>query len=664
MDQYKLLTFDIWDTVLRRKSHPDEVKISSINYLRANYPELELVDDNEIILFRKRQRIEYELGQLNVNNGLDDEYDIKDVLKKWLQEISSSSISDEDIECIVDDLYCAELQHEIDITYLDPNILNVLNSYSYKQRSFLSDFYADSSFIIEILRAKGLTEENGITSVELGYNKRSSNLFKKIHEIHQVSPSEHFHLGDNKHSDVTQPSKLGINVLHYFNEREEGLRQEHNIRFEKRINTPSSVLKEMSESISNELYLNKFNHACYNDGVKFSLIFLSFILHVIEAAKQNKAKTVYYLTREGVFFKKIHDVISSVHPHANVLPKSELLEVSRLATFSPSLREVSIQEFMRIWNQYSIQSISALFKTLNVDLNKYGDFMMKYNLNVDEAIVYPWQNESVIRLFTDSDFTTMLSNDISLKRELLTRYLKEHEITNGTDVFMVDIGWRGTIQDNLAYLLDHSKVIGYYFGLYSFINVQPDNTTKRSFISQQEMNMIRHVAPLEMLCNAAMGSVKGYEVVSNNLKVCYDESKKENEVHEKYISHFQKGVLDACERWYPLLYNQAWTTRELKEYSKELLRELLTEPSNSLANAFFNLAHNETFGVGEFVEKKRSFPLKLAVKAVLSLEGKKQFVRYIEDSSWPQGLLTYFRLRPLISIYNKKVYFKEENKGE
>lgn len=664
MDQYKLLTFDIWDTVLRRKCHPDEVKINTINYLRANYPELELTDDSEITLFRKRQRIEFEIGQSNLTNGLDDEYDIKDVLKKWLQEITCTSTFNEDLERIVDDLYHAELQHEIDITYLDPNILNVLNSYSYKKRLFLSDFYADSSFISEILTAKGLAEENGITSVELGYNKRSSNLFKKIHELHEVSPSEHFHLGDNEHSDVAQPSSLGINALHYYNKKEEGFRHEHNIRFEKRINTPSSVLKEMSETVRSELSLNKHNNVYYNEGVKFSLIFLSFILHVIEAAKQKKVKTVYYLTREGVFFKKIHDVITSVHPDVSALPKAELLEVSRLATFSSSLREVSLKEFMRIWNQYSIQSISALFKTLNVDLDKYSDFLLKYNLNVDEAIVYPWQNESVIRLFADIEFTTKLSNDVSLKKELLTKYLGEHSIVNGTDVFLVDIGWRGTIQDNLAYLLDQSKVIGYYFGLYSFINAQPDNTQKFSFINQQEMNMIRHVAPLEMLCNAAMGSVKGYEFVNNNLKVCYDEGKKENEVHEKYISHFQKGVLDACVRWYPLLYNQAWTTRELKDYSKELLKELLTEPPNSLANAFFKLAHNETFGVGEFVEKRRSFPLRLAVKAVLSLEGKKQFVRYLEDSSWPQGLLAYFHLKPLISIYNKKVYFKEESNSE
>lgn len=176
--------------------------------------------------------------------------------------------------------------------------------------------------------------------------------------------------------------------------------------------------------------------------MKYSVVFLSYILHIIEAAKQNKVKTVYYLTREGVFFKRIHDTLANINLHGSALPKTELLEVSRLATFSSSLREISIEEFMRVWNQYSIQSIKALFKTLNVDLEGYIDLISKYDLKVDEPIVYPWQNDSVIKLFNDIEFVAKLNNDIKLKKAKLKNYLEEHNIVDGNDVFMVDIGWR------------------------------------------------------------------------------------------------------------------------------------------------------------------------------------------------------------------------------
>lgn len=660
MNQYKLLTFDVWDTVLRRRSHADEVKIHTVNYLKQNYPELMLNDNNEINLFRKRQEAEYEIGQANLKNGYDDEYDIKDVFKLWLQNIISVKIDDEKLELIVTELYDVELQHEINITYVDPNIMNVLNEYNYSQRFFLSDFYTDSHFIKEILQAKGIQNETGKTSLELGYNKRSSRLFKKIHELYKVTPEEHFHLGDNEFSDYKQPISLGMPALHYYNKEEELLRKSHNLRFEKRLIDPTSVLSDLNKNIISSCSHNQSSNTYYSEGTKFGAIFIAFILHVIESAKQNKVDTVYYLTREGVFFKKIHDLLIDILPNGNSLPKAELLEVSRLATFSSSLREVSINEFMRVWNQYSIQSMKALFKTLNVDIQNFEDLFQRYHIDIDELIVYPWQNEAVICLFQDQEFISRLSENIKSKKQRLQKYLKEHQIIDheDTQVFIVDIGWRGTIQDNLAYLLNHSKIIGYYFGLYPFINAQLQNTSKYSFFSQEEMSLIRHVAPLEMMCNAAMGSVTGYEINDSRINVCYEESKRELEVHEKYISHFQRGALKAIEEWIPLLYNQAWTNKELKEFAKELSKELLTQPSLCLANAFFNLAHNETFGVGQFVEKRRKFPLKYAIKALVSFEGKKQFVEYLEESSWPQGLLTYFHLKPLVSIYNNKVYFK------
>ncbi|MFD1139450.1 hypothetical protein [Paenibacillus urinalis] len=660
MNHYKLLTFDIWDTVLRRNSHPDEVKISTVNYLKRNYPELIFHDDNEMNLFRRRQEVEYEIGVLKVKDGFDDEYNIRDVLEKWLIDILSHELPIGRIKSIVEDLYNAELIHETNITYLDPTIVNLLNSHSYDKRMFLSDFYTDSTFITDILKAKGLNEEQGITSMELGYNKRSSNLFKKVHETYYVAPFEHFHIGDNKYSDVQIPAELGISTFHFYNAAEELRREEHNERFNTRIANPELALNILNEKIFSELTVNKSTNNYYKEGVKYGIVFLTFILHILESAHISKEKKVFYLTREGVFFKKIHDLFASLVPSSYDIPQTELLELSRLATFSASLREVSLNEFMRVWNQYSVQSIKALFKTLNIDVGGYSYYFNKHKIDINEPIIYPWQNKLVIELFNDSEFVEKLTLEVKEKKNLLNQYLKDKGISNGEDIFIVDIGWRGTIQDNLAYLMPHSKVKGFYFGLYPFINEQLDNTKKNSFLNIKEMSLIRHVAPLEMLCNAAMGSVTGYEINENNIGVCYDESVKETQVHENFISHFQEGVLDSVKEWSSLIYNQAWTNRELKAYSKILLRKLLTEPSSHLPTAFFSLAHNETFGVGEFVEKRRAFPLKQAVKALVSFEGKKEFVNYLEDSSWPQGLLAYFHLRPLINIYNSRVYFKNE----
>lgn len=69
--------------------------------------------------------------------------------------------------------------------------------------------------------------------------------------------------------------------------------------------------------------------------------------------------------------------------------------------------------------------------------------------------------------------------EIQKKREELIKYFRKNGIENdGRTVFIVDIGWRGTIQDNIAYIFDKNKFIGYYLTLYNYYNVQPVNTKK------------------------------------------------------------------------------------------------------------------------------------------------------------------------------------------
>ena len=36
-DVYDIITLDLWDTVIRRKCHPDEIKDKTSDYLLINY---------------------------------------------------------------------------------------------------------------------------------------------------------------------------------------------------------------------------------------------------------------------------------------------------------------------------------------------------------------------------------------------------------------------------------------------------------------------------------------------------------------------------------------------------------------------------------------------------------------------------------------------------
>lgn len=66
-------------------------------------------------------------------------------------------------------------------------------------------------------------------------------------------------------------------------------------------------------------------------------------------------KKIYFFTREGELYKEIYDAMAAVSKR--IYPKSYPLRVNRLATFIPSLREISTRGLVRPRNQYPIQSI-------------------------------------------------------------------------------------------------------------------------------------------------------------------------------------------------------------------------------------------------------------------------------------------------------------------
>ena len=59
---------------------------------------------------------------------------------------------------------------------------------------------------------------------------------------------------------------------------------------------------------------------------------------IVEYAIKNNIDKVYYQTREGETFIKIHELIKRNNPFGVELPDCDTIEVSRMGTFSASLK--------------------------------------------------------------------------------------------------------------------------------------------------------------------------------------------------------------------------------------------------------------------------------------------------------------------------------------
>ena len=449
----KIISFDIWDTIIRRKCHPEEIKLATARYIVLKYEnKLKEKYKNIYEILNKRDEIEANECKKNKENGFDEECRILDVFKILEKEIFEENLN------IEEELLKEEIEQEKKVIYINPEILPIFEKYKDLKMYCISDFYMSADNLKELLDYLNLPVkiEKIYSSADYLLNKRTGNLYKKAEEELGIKPEEHIHVGDNQYSDIEMANSLGIETL-------KTTKQEFNFVPEKARKFEFDLSKVKKEGKTKEEKL-------FNTGVDLAPLLYFFGYSIVEYAIKNKIDKVYYATREGETFIKIHQIIKENNPFGVEIPNCDIIEVSRMATFSASLKEFSIPELLRLWSQYRVQSMKALFKTMAIDIENYKSYLGKYDLNPEENIVDPWFDLRVQNLCADKEFTDKIQLELDRKRKELLEYFenKKNIKNDEKEMFMIDIGWRGTIQDNLAHIFTNKKIGGYYLTLYDF----------------------------------------------------------------------------------------------------------------------------------------------------------------------------------------------------
>ena len=584
----KIISFDIWDTIIKRKCHPEEIKLATARYIILKY-ENDVKDKYKNIyeILKKRDEIEAEECKKNKENGHDDECRIIDVFKILQKEIFKNELGD-----ISEELLKEEIKAEKRAIFINPEILPIFERYKDLKMYCISDFYMGADSLKELLDYLKLPVkiEKIYSSADYLLNKRSGNLYKKAEEELNIKPKEHIHVGDNQYSDIEMAQSLGIETI-------KTTKTDFDFVPEKarRFNFDLDQVKKKDDTKENRLF---------NSGVDLAPLLYFYGYSIVEYAIKNKIDTVYYATREGETFIKTHELIKKNNPFGVDVPNCETIEVSRMATFSASLKEFSVMELLRLWSQYSTQSMKALFKTLAIDIDGYKQYLGKYDLTPEENIVDPWFDIRVQRLCADKEFKEKIQVELDRKRsELLEYFEKKKGITNNEEpMFMVDIGWRGTIQDNLAHIFTNKVIGGYYLTLYDFYNLQPENTYKLSYLDDKNIRdneVASMITLLEWIYNPGTGSVIEYKQGEAIRKAKTEET----DIVKKYIKPLQDGMFAGAEIINEYMKYHPYEAIETKGYVYDLIRRTKKNPSKELIEAYYSMVFNDTFGTAEYVEK-------------------------------------------------------------
>ena len=268
------------------------------------------------------------------------------------------------------------------------------------------------------------------------------------------------------------------------------------------------------------------------------------------------------------------------------------------------------------------------------------------------CVYEPWFDVRVQQLCADEEFLANINLKLKEKREELLNYFKHKGITNDeTPLFIVDIGWRGTIQDNLAHIFTNKKIDGYYLTLYDYYNLQPKNTSKISYIDDKKVRdneVGSMITLLEWIYNPGTGSVIEYKDGKPIRKVKEDEKN----VVEKYIKPLQDGMIEASKLINEYMKYHSYDLNELKQYVYKLMKNIKEKPSKELINVYYNMVFNDTFGSNEYVRKDK----KLSIIEKLNILKCRNMLR---KESWKEAFIEYNNMEYMNLLINFKNLIKK-----
>lgn len=381
----------------------------------------------------------------------------------------------------------------------------------------ISDMYLSSRIIRQILEMNGYHDIQTVyVSCEYGKSKRDTGLYHIVLKDLQINRWELLHIGDAKRSDYLNTKMLGIK---------------------------SQLVRRVDKLLRTDDYYYDFGFNILGP------VIYEFCLWVHENSRNQK---LLFVSREGEFLKKIYDVLFS--------DASEMLYISRISVIRGTahilLQSEEIEYFISIVSRMGLErkiTLKKFFQRLGVGLEKYESQMKELNLSSENIISRKVGSKLEIDDSSKVFLTTVkqdLLKDLEENNYIFDQYIGSKLSVSST---LVDIGWRGTMQDILErYVVAEGSQIelkGVYLGVLNTENKQK----YKGFLFNREDEISRSILNfsglLEILMMPKYGSVIGYLYNEDELQIIpdFDVSEFDEDSYRK-IEAVQAGVKELVKR--------------------------------------------------------------------------------------------------------------------
>ncbi len=482
---------DYFDTVVERTVHPEDVKriaarkLSELIGNKLEYSEI----------YAMRAKFERQICQENYVAGYDLEFNfftLRDQLATALSHrvgISTSLIA----QWIVD----VEISTECAVQSLVQDTYELLKEF--KNRNIpiylVSDFYLPKELFMEMIYYHSIKEffSDIFVSADDLLTKKSGRKYAVIKSCLSSPTLKLVMIGDNREADFNRAIEHGIVAFH--------LNRSHKYDYYAAKTRELINWKLLSDRIKREMQ--------GKDEVfpELALTLFYFTMRLYHGLVVAGYRDVFFLSREGQFLKILfEDFQDMMGCKGSRRIRTHYLAVSRRATFMPSLKSLAHEDFETLFRQYRCISLSEFLESLGLS-NFTNSISIALEVPANERYDDFAVSDVFHRLKNNSYFKEKYENRRTEQFDAFCAYLRSFNITeHSSTLAIVDVGWKGTIQDNIYNLLScggaevtgFKKVVGYYIGL-----VAPGNTSDYN-------------RKISLIFSCVNSKTKGFEIFNEN----------------------------------------------------------------------------------------------------------------------------------------------------
>lgn len=344
-------------------------------------------------------------------------------------------------------------------------------------------------------------------------------------------------------------------------------------------------------------------NSLYAYGYEFlGMAYSVYIHNVIEKIEQFGIDHVMFIAREGYLFQKVYEILKhsvSADQATSTVTQSVTTHyayLSRVSTFLASAPQLTTREVELGADKPNQKGLWSILKTLDLPVDEFKSLATAHGISIEEPISGYWNDQKLTTFLSDIQVQSLVRRHHQQAHKKLAGYLAGCQFWGeNRKVALVDIGWHGTIQDNLVRAFNHRPdfplIYGLYFGrrqMKPFLKYSGSFSYGLMFDDRQRRingeSINSCVELFEKGAGAPHASTIGYEyteagAVRPVFKPDERRSRQGELAADAAVAVMQQGALDFARQYGQQLKAQTFTAESMKPFVEALVTRHISFPT-------------------------------------------------------------------------------------